>query len=261
MLAITALGAGGGSVARLSGGQVEVGPESAGSMPGPACFDLGGRRPTVTDADLVLGFIDPEYFLGGRIKLNRSRAVEAIQEEIAGPLGISVEEAAARIKQKVDSNIAGEIAAVLGSKEWRPEAAFAYGGAGPTHCCGYLRGLNIPRIITSPYSPVFSAFGLGSMDVVHKYAYPRQMLLNDEAAGDPDPAAVETLGKLKAQALRDMRGEGFSAGDVEFYLECLVTSTGTGRLEERVVFPGDTLAPGMLQQLRDRFGDRLPLLL
>lgn len=254
MLAITALGAGGGSIAWLAGGKVEVGPESAGSMPGPACFGLGGQRPTVTDADLVLGFIDPEYFLGGRIKLNRAQAVESIQKEIAGPLNISVEQAAARIKHKVDSNIVREIEAVLGGTDRRPEAAFAYGGAGPTHCCGYLWGLNIPRIITSPYSPVFSAFGLGSMDVVHKYAYPGEVFLNGET-GQPDQGLVTALDKLKGIALRNMRGEGFSSENVEFYLDCLVGSSGADGLAERVVFAGDNLTAQMLRQLTDRFGD------
>ena len=97
---INAVGAAGGSIARVQNGQVEVGPESAGSLPGPVCFDLGGSLPTVTDADLILGFIDPDFFLGGRMKLNRAKAEAAIKRVIADPLNIPVEQAAALIKQK-----------------------------------------------------------------------------------------------------------------------------------------------------------------
>jgi len=121
MIEILAIGGGGGSIARPGdGGDVEVGPESAGALPGPACYGLGGSEPTVTDADLVLGFINPERFLGGRRKLDRQRAAEAIEEKVAGPLGVSVAEAASMIRRKVDAMVAEAIEENLRSKGLDP---------------------------------------------------------------------------------------------------------------------------------------------
>jgi N-methylhydantoinase A/acetophenone carboxylase len=238
MIEIKAIGAGGGSIARAVEGQVEVGPASAGSLPGPACFDLGGDKPTVTDADLILGFIDPGYFLGGRIKLNRERAVEAVSEHIAVPLDVSVEEAAAMIKQKVDGNIADYLTELIKNcgADWRPEAVLAYGGAGPTHCCGYTARLPVRKIITSPYSPVFSAFGLCNMDVVHKYSISREIAISSGC--EEKIEAVNTfLEKFKAAAYRDMRGEGFGPGEINFHLE--VFGRSSSNMEEERVLLGD----------------------
>ncbi len=253
MIEIKAIGAGGGSIARAAGGRVEVGPESAGSLPGPACFDLGGDQPTVTDADLVLGFIDPGYFLGGRIKLNRERAAEAVNKHIAVPLGVPVEEAAAMIKEKVDANIASYLAGLINNcgSGWRPEAILAYGGAGPTHCCGYTAGLPVQKIITSPYSPVFSAFGLCNMYVVHKYFFSREIPLD---SCDKEIGSVNALlEKLKTTAYRDMRGEGFSPAQINFNLEVFGRSIN-GLEEERVLLDcADCLSAKELDLLRQKF--------
>lgn len=254
MVDIKAVGAGGGSIAQVEGGRVEVGPESAGSLPGPACFNLGGTRPTVTDADLALGFIDPENFLGGRIRLNRDRAVDAIRKYIAGPLGIPVEEAAAAIKREVDAKISACISQLI-EKEgqgWCPEAVFAYGGAGPTHCCGYTSGLPVTKIITSPFSPVFSAFGLANMDVVHKYAWSRGIALRE---GDYDEIAgviARALEGLRVKAHRDMRGEGFRREDISFNLEVYGKSSSS-EMEERVIVAGGDLPAGFMKQTGSRF--------
>jgi len=109
MLAIRAIGAGGGSIASVSEGNLQVGPQSAGALPGPVCFDLGGTEPTVTDADLILGILNPDYFLGGTMKLNMDKARAVMEEKVAKPLGTTVEKAALAIKNSIDETMGQEI--------------------------------------------------------------------------------------------------------------------------------------------------------
>ncbi len=135
MLRSVSIGAGGGSIAwinRLLGNRLEVGPKSAGSMPGPACYDMGGIEPTVTDADVILGYIAPDHYFNGRMPLNRDRAVEAMTERIARPLGVSVEEAAALVRRIVEENMASAIKREVHLRGYHPEdfVLFAYGGGG-----------------------------------------------------------------------------------------------------------------------------------
>jgi N-methylhydantoinase A len=220
MLAIRAIGAGGGSIASVKEGVLSVGPQSAGALPGPVCFDLGGVEPTVTDADVVLGILDPDYFLGGSFKLNRSKAVSAIEEKVAKPLGVSVEEAALAIKSKVDENMGREIV------KFREEAGtdgepllVVCGGAGPAHCCHIARIAGLKKIVITPFSAVFSAFSSSSMDVGHLY-YRRVDIPFD---GTVDLGVLaEPVASMRGEAERDMRGEGFSLEEVSFGLELFV---------------------------------------
>ncbi|MDZ4246050.1 MAG: hydantoinase/oxoprolinase family protein, partial [Dehalococcoidia bacterium] len=139
MIDISSIGTGGGSIARVDGAYLRVGPYSAGAVPGPVCYGKGGTEPTVTDADVVLGYIDPDFFLGGRIKLDKEAAAAAIKEKIAGPLGISVVEAAAGIRRVSDSQMADLLRKVTLQRGHDPRefVLFAYGGAGPTHCASF----------------------------------------------------------------------------------------------------------------------------
>ena len=180
------IGAGGGSIARVNdliANRVEVGPESAGSMPGPAAYNQGGTEPTVTDADVVLGYINPEYFHGGAIGLDHGRAERAIEQKVAEPLGISVEEAALMIRRIVDGNMGQAIwrETVLKGFDPREFILFAFGGAGPTHCCGYARVAEMDRVVIFPFAPTFCAFGSSTMDIVHLYERSRQLHLLDPA--------------------------------------------------------------------------------
>jgi N-methylhydantoinase A/oxoprolinase/acetone carboxylase beta subunit len=221
------IGAGGGSVARVNeliANRVEVGPESAGSMPGPACYNQGGTEPTVTDADVVLGYINPDFFHGGAIKLDKGRAERAIRERIARPLGISVEEAAYMIRKIVDGNMGQAIwrETVLKGFDPREFILFAFGGAGPTHCCGYARAAEMDRVVIFPFAPVFCAFGSSTMDVVHLYERSRHFHLLDPVTHEymkDYEAFNETVEALKREALRDFVGEGYRPEDVEFTLE------------------------------------------
>lgn len=158
---VTAIGAGGGSIAQVVDGQLLVGPESAGSVPGPACYQRGGTRPTVTDADVVLGIIDPGYFLGGTFALDREAAAEAIREQIAIPLGITVEDAAAGIKEIADHRMADLLDTLTVGKGHDPRdfVIFSYGGAGGSHCHAFGAELGVQSIVIPSTATVHSAFG------------------------------------------------------------------------------------------------------
>ena len=211
MIDIASVGAGGGSIASVQHGELKVGPQSAGALPGPACYDAGGVYPTITDADLVLGVIDPDYFLGGRIKLNRAGAEKAIAEYVAGPLGIDVTAAAAGIKRIVDNQMADLLRAHTVKRGHDPAefVLFAYGGAGPTHCSAYGTELNVRQIVVPRTATVHSAYGALASDM--HLAFEMTDSIRTPAMGaDPaaclDPARIEhnfeALEKLGAAALR-----------------------------------------------------------
>ena len=157
------IGAGGGSIARVDRmGLLKVGPESAGADPGPACYGLGGREPTVTDADLLLGYLDPDFFLGGRMRLSRDAALDAIRERVAGPLGLDPIQASWGIHQVVNENMAAaaRIHGIERGKDLRAYPLFAFGGAGPVHCWHVGRILKVPRLLIPFGAGAISAFGL-----------------------------------------------------------------------------------------------------
>lgn len=156
------IGAGGGSIARIDRtGLLKVGPESAGAMPGPACYGLGGERPTVTDADLVLGYVDPDFFLGGDMQLNPTGAAKAI-DMLASEGGLTAAQSAAGIAQVVNQNMATAIRihAAERGKDYRKYALFAFGGAGPVHAYELARILGLRRIVCPLGAGTNSAFGL-----------------------------------------------------------------------------------------------------
>lgn len=251
VIEVKTLGAGGGSIAwvnRSLGNVLEVGPTSAGSNPGPVCYNLGGTEPTVTDADVVLGYIDPEYFLGGRMRLDLDKARRAIEEKIARPLGLGVEEAAMAISKVVGANMGNTIAKELYLKGHNPSdfVLFAYGGAGPTHCCEYGSYLGTPKIVTFPFASVFCAMGGSTMDLVHNYEQSRHIPLYNPytASGSPffdDYEQFNTVvTDLQKAALRDMTGEGFQADQVRFTLEVEMRYGGQYHLT-RVASPSMSL--------------------
>ena len=171
MIHLLTLGAGGGSIASYDRihHAVQIGPESAGSDPGPACYDRGGLRPTVTDADLVLGYLDPDNYANGYIKLNKKRSVYAIDEVLADDLDMDTIQVAKIIKNAVDEQMAIGMAKELRVRGYLPEdfTMLAYGGNGPLHACGIADHAGIRRILAPPFSSVFSACGAGNMKPLH----------------------------------------------------------------------------------------------
>jgi N-methylhydantoinase A len=168
MVDVRSVGAGGGSVARVRQGALLVGPESAGSQPGPACYARGGDRPTVTDADAVLGYLPVEGFAGGRMTLDVARSEAAIARDVAEPLGVDVVEAAWGIERIVNANMANAMRRVLSSygADARELAVIAYGGNGPLHACALAVELGSPRVLVPKTAPAFSALGLLVADYV-----------------------------------------------------------------------------------------------
>jgi N-methylhydantoinase A/acetophenone carboxylase len=225
MLQTTTMGAGGGSIAWINdllGGRLEVGPRSAGSYPGPVCYDLGGTEPTVTDADLVLGYIAPDGYFGGKMPLNKDKAIEAIRTRIAEPLGVSVDEAAALIRRIIEQNMAGAIKREVHLRGYHPEdfVLFAFGGGGPTHVAGYRA--DVPTAVIFPQAPVFSALGSSVMDILHVYEQSGRMQfmapVTEQIVIDSGEfnARVQTL---IDRARRDLEAEGLADRDVAFSVE------------------------------------------
>src|SRR5690348_11275094 len=162
VLDIKEVGTGGGSIAHIDqGGALHVGPESAGAEPGPACYGYGGAEPTVTDADLVLGYLDPDYFLGGQLRIDLAAARGAIKERIADPLGVSIEEAAWGIHQIVNESMANaaRIHTLERGKDPHRFPVFAFGGAGPVHGFRIAKALGSPAVIVPFGAGVMSAAG------------------------------------------------------------------------------------------------------
>jgi N-methylhydantoinase A/oxoprolinase/acetone carboxylase beta subunit len=225
MLQTSTMGAGGGSIAwvnDLLGGRLEVGPRSAGSYPGPACYDLGGTEPTVTDADVVLGYIAPDGYFGGKMPLNRDKAVEAIRAKIAEPLGVPVDEAAALIRRVVEQNMASAIKREVHLRGYHPEdfALFAFGGGGPTHVAGYRA--DVPTAVIFPQAPVFSALGSSVMDIMHVYEQSGRMQfmapVTEQIVIDADAFNARVRGLID-KANKDLEAEGLAGRQTVFSVE------------------------------------------
>ena len=177
------IGAGGGSIAHIDElGLLKVGPESAGAEPGPACYGQGGTEPTVTDADLVLGYLNPDYFLGGEMTLDLEAAKAAVQERIAAPLGLELTAAAWGIHNTVNENMASAARIHIAEKGYDPRSftMLATGGAGPVHAFRVAQKMGLSRLICPPGAGVASSFGLlvaaPRMDFVHAYVSPLERI-------------------------------------------------------------------------------------
>jgi N-methylhydantoinase A len=212
---IESIGAGGGTIAQVDAdtGRLLVGPRSAGASPGPVCYDAGGEQVTVTDADLALGIIDPNYFLGGRKPLNKEKAIKVIDEKIARPLKLRAHEAAAGIYDIVNSKMADLIRRQVVRTGYLPEefVIYAFGGAGPVHASGFAAELGIKSIYIFATSPVFSAFGAAAADVIHTRVMSCQYIL------PADPAVInQRLDAIEEEMGAAMTGQGFKRNQVEF---------------------------------------------
>jgi N-methylhydantoinase A len=210
---IVEVGNGGGSIASIdAGGSLKVGPQSAGAAPGPACYGQGGTEPTVTDANLIAGRIDPEYFLGSGIRLQRERAARAIEEKIARPLGLSLEEAALGILTIANFNMSLAVRAVSVEKGYDPRDCVMVpsGGGGPLHALAIARELAVPRVIIPPMPAHFSAFGMLLADLKHDYVqtYVRELT---EVSG---AQLADAFSGLEAFAIETLTEEGAERGRI-----------------------------------------------
>jgi N-methylhydantoinase A len=203
------IGAGGGSIAEVDvRGTISVGPRSAGADPGPACYGRGGTAATLTDANLVLGYLDPGFFLGGAMALDTTAAERAINEQIAGPLALSPARAAWGIHEIVDEDVARafRIHASERGFDYRGSSMLAFGGSGPVHAMGVARKLGIPRVIFPAAAGVMSALGLLASPLLFEVARTRQAFVAD--LDEADFAAA--FAALEAEAMAPLSAAGIS---------------------------------------------------
>ena len=215
---ITAIGAGGGSIAWIdSRGMPRVGPRSAGSVPGPACYGRGGEEPTVTDATLALGFIDPDYFLGGTMEVDRGLAEAAIQKKIGDPLGWEMTEAAAAIWTIVVQSMSAAVRAVSIEKGHDPRefTLVQYGGAGALFSAPIARSLGISRVIIPGSASTFSAAGLMHADSRRSLV----QTINWNVLRESPDRALAAYRELAAAAREELRADGFEDEAIEVKLE------------------------------------------
>ena len=256
-LDMTTISAGGGSIAWVDGsGFLNVGPQSAGADPGPACYGRGGTRPAVTDADIVCGLLNPDYFLGGAQTLDVAAAADALKAHVADPLKMSVREAAAGIRRIVDMRMADEIR-VFAAKRGVDLTAFTllpFGGAGAVHAAAVADELGMRRILVPPRPGAFSALGLLCTDVVHDYIRSELKPLDEVA---PDHAEAIFRG-LEAKACDEIVAEGLDPTQARFARELDLRYTGQG-YELRTPLDGlftEALTSSSLTQARARFDER-----
>ena len=246
------IGAGGGSIARASRlGTLQVGPESAGAEPGPICYGRGGSEPTVTDADLLLGYLDASYFLGGTMMLDAAAARRGIEERIANPLGVSFVEALWGVHDLINETMAAAAKTHIAERGGNPRlvTVAAFGGAGPVHAYGLARKLGAPRLIVPPNAGVGSALGFvtapRAVDLVRSHKVP--------FAG-ADFARLEQLFRsLEAEGERTLRKAG-AEGPIEFARSLEARFIGQGSETSLALPPGDFGNTDPLE-LRRRFDE------
>jgi N-methylhydantoinase A len=210
---IVEVGNGGGSIAWIDpAGGLKVGPQSAGAAPGPASYGKGGSAPTVTDANLVVGRIDPEYFLGSGIRLQREKAAEAIANQIAKPLGMALEEAALGILTIANFNMSLSVRAVSVEKGYDPRdcVLIPSGGGGALHAIAIARELSVPRVVIPPLPAYFSAFGMLLADLKHDYV---QTFVR-ELAETTGPEIADAFAVLEESATDTLTEEGSTAEQI-----------------------------------------------
>ncbi|MBL0933750.1 MAG: hydantoinase/oxoprolinase family protein [Rhizobiaceae bacterium] len=251
MAQLDAIGAGGGSIAYIdAGGQFQVGPRSAGSEPGPACYARGGTEPTATDCMVALGRIDPAAFLGGRLPLDAALARQAIESKLAARLGGTVEEAAlGAVKILTHSMIqAIEVNSVRSGHDPRDFALVAFGGAGPLFACDIARELSIPRVIVPTTPGLTSALGLLASDVTYEQS---RTVMQNERTADSDLIA-KVFADLEADLLVQLRADGFDETSITLlrFADCRYAGQG---YELRTPAPAGAIDDAFMQRLHAAF--------
>lgn len=255
MIQVETLGAGGGSICQVDEfGMLQVGPESAGATPGPVCYGKGGTRPTVTDANLVLGYLNPEAVLGGTIRLNRDAAWQAVKTQVADPLGISVEKAAYGISTIVNLNMVNGIRRVSIERGYDPRdfALVCAGGAAGMHITALAEEIGSRTVLVPKVASVFCAFGQIISDVRYNYLASEPMALRRDAE-------LEVLNgrfhELERQGTEHLLADGFRLGDIS--LSRSVEMRYLGQIHECTVeIPGGEITPETVDAMLQAFHQR-----
>lgn len=246
------VGAGGGSVLWIDpGGALKIGPQSAGAVPGPVCYDLGGTEPTVTDANLILGYLNPDYLCGGDVKLNKQKSVDALKDNIADRLTLNLEEAAFGARQIAISNMIRAIRAVSSERGRDPRdyTLLPFGGNGALFAAGMAEELGMKHIVIPPSAGLFSALGLLFADVEHHYSRTVNKLLRDVAASD----LSDIWNALQEQAAGQLHTDGFAEDRMEFRRTASMHYKGQV-FELSVPLPDGPITEETLPQLEELFG-------
>ncbi len=239
MIAMDTIGAGAGMHLKVDPvtGKVSLGPDSAGSEPGPVCFDKGNLQPTVCDCDAILGRLNPEYFLGGKVRLNVELAHEAFRKRCAEPLGIdNVHDAAEGMLTMLESEASTALRRILSAQGIHPSeyALLSYGGSGPLHLGGYSRDIGFSDILTFKFAAAFSAFGCTTADYQKRFS--RSVRLDVPLAGDEEEMShvarrIDIVwNDLRRQAGNQMKADGHSANNV--HCKPFLLMRFTGQLED-----------------------------
>jgi acetone carboxylase, beta subunit len=223
-IALESIGAGAGTIVKVDPvtHRLELGPESAGSDPGPVCFHRGGERPTVCDCDLVLGYLNPDNFLGGKVRLNVEKAQRALREQVTDVLGVDLYEGAEGIVRMLEATTRTALQEVISARGYNPSSyvCMAYGGSGPLHVAGYTAGLDFKAVMTFPFAAAFSAFGCTTADFLHRYSSSTQIVLGAEPTAaelaTADAEITRVWARLEDQARTEFAGEGAAAERLQF---------------------------------------------
>jgi len=250
------IGAGGGSIAQLdTRGVIAVGPRSAGAVPGPVCYARGGANPTLTDANLVLGYLDPGFFLGGEMRLDRDGAIAALDQAIGRPLGVEAARAAWGVHETINENVARAFrnhAAERGF-DYRACTMVAFGGSGPLHAVRVARKLRVRRVVFPRAAGVMSAIGLLASPLAFETLQSDRVALADVTADAFD----RRFASLGERAARELRGAGLRQADLSFRRALDLRYRGQG-YEIEVALPdgdGDTLIPRLPSLFADAYAN------
>ncbi len=248
---INAIGAGGGSIAWIDeGGALKVGPQSAEAVPGPACYDQGGDQPTLTDANVIFGRIDPNYFLGGEMGLNPERSKEVIEEKLCRPLKMDLLTAARGIIQVANANMVRGIRVVSVERGYDPRdfTLIPYGGAGPLHAVALAKELKIPKVLVPPIPGILSAMGMLISDIRHDFVLTRIIPISKASPDVLEPVFQD----LQQKALDMLRREGVDRKEATLLKYVDVRYVGQS-FEIRVRFDGEVCTTDHIQELVRNF--------
>jgi len=243
------IGAGGGSIARTKMGLITVGPDSSGAEPGPICYGRGGTSPTITDANLTLGYLNPDFFNGGAMRLEAAGAAGAIERDVGEPLGLSREEAAWGIHSVANANMerAMRIVSIERGRDPRRYAMVAFGGAGPLHACRLARALEVPRVIVPRGAGVGSALGLLVADQKMDMGLTRVVKLNGKSEQEITEIFADLERRIGEQVEKMREG-----GDTRIERSASMHHVGQG-YEIRVELPSGKIGPDYERAVLDAF--------
>ena len=250
---VAEVGAGGGSIAWLdAGGALNIGPRSAGSSPGPVCYDQGGTEATITDANLLLGYINPEGLVGGGLPLNRRKAEQALSEQVAEPLGLDLIEAAYGVHLLANAAMIRAVRAVSTERgrDLREAVLFAFGGSGPIHACGMAGSLEMSQAVVPLHPGLFSAFGLLSADIEHHRV---QTCYQDSRTADLE-RLNRLLERMESEVRRLLEEEGFAAGDIRILRKADLRYSGQS-FELSLTIPDGPLDVAAIRRLEQDFDE------